>query len=179
MSVLIISRDHFFSFGLTTVLREGGLRVYPMLFKSITDIIKTVFINKVDIIIIDIDSFSDTTFLHRDINKKCHLIYIFDLPLCFLKMNRSFLSKKAPSGYIIKSLQNITEINHPVINSRNMRNLELFNQGHSIQGIADEINMCKKSVYRIKNEVVINSGFLKFHPAFTMYIMIILLQLLP
>jgi hypothetical protein len=155
------------------------VRVYPMLFKSITDIIKTVFINKGDIIIIDVDSFSDTTFLHRDINKKCHLIYIFDLPLCFLKMNRSFLSKKDPSGYIIKSLQNITEINHPVINSRNMRNLELFNQGHSIQGIADEINMCKKSVYRIKNEVVINSGFLKFHPAFTMYTMIILLQLLP
>lgn len=94
MSVMIISRDHFFSFGLTTVLREGGLCVYPVLFKSITDIIKTVFINKGDVIIIDVDSFSDTTFLHHDINKKCHFIYIFDLPLRFLKMNHSFYLKK-------------------------------------------------------------------------------------
>lgn len=163
MYVLIISDDQYFSLGAMAHLMASGIESQLQSWREFSRGGSAVSVSP-DILVADMGPWCELWRAGALLNRRCPVLLVVDMAMSLLHRKRPFLSKKEGWLVMLRAILLREEPDYPHCSGRGARSLQCFNAGTSISQIAKLLERSEVSIYRLKSDVVVQSGFLRYHP---------------
>jgi hypothetical protein len=162
MAVTVISDDQYFLTGVLPLLATQGVRGDGLSWRAFAGLDRRR--SRPDALVVDVGCFPAGWRMDALIRRRVPALLVVDMDLSLLCHKRLFFSKKEGGVALLRRLRRMTRTEKPACPARGLKSLQRFNAGMSISHIACELERSEVSIYRLKSEVVVRSGFARYHP---------------
>lgn len=169
MNIVIVTDDNFFSAGFRHVLLENGLQCECADFTELTlDKVNRLSV-VYDLVIFDISHISDfkkpiaLNFIFYNI------LFVIDVPSFVMRGSPFFISKKSRFDDFPLSIRQDVFFKTPKIKQVEFEVLHRSSSGESTTTIASLLDIHEKTIYRLRYNLVLKFGFLRYHPLMGLY----------
>ncbi|PXW43978.1 hypothetical protein DET57_11092 [Klebsiella oxytoca] len=169
MNILVISNDQYFSSGMLNLLQEEGYNCHARNFDNLYRNSLNIIAVDYDLVILDITLVKNTQNLLPLNGALTNALFVVDIQSAFIEDNRCFISKRNSANEFIKKIDRYVEFKIPKVNQIEFEALQLSNSGYNMTSISSYLNITEKSAYRLRYNLVLKFGFLRYHPLTAAY----------
>lgn len=166
MNVTIISDDQYYGPGTAVILEAQGIHCIHQNWKAFTKN-NASDARRLDAVVVDVGGYTELWKYRALLHYSGPLLFVIDIIPSILNHDRLFVSKKEGAATLLQTLLLLHQRKIQVLPqklARGFRSLQYFNAGIPVHQIALKMNRCEKSILRLKNDVVMYSGFARCHP---------------
>ncbi|EIX9036625.1 TPA: hypothetical protein SML19_002396 [Klebsiella oxytoca] len=164
MNIIIISNDRYFSCGFIDIMQDSGYQCKYSDFSNLTSRGLRNLSANYDLVALDISYVQNINeFLAASYGIK-NIFLLIDISTNFIKEGAQFISKRESKNNILRKTQQYLYFKRERIKYNEFKMLKYHAEGLNISTIALKLKINDKSVYRLRNSLVLKLGFRRYHP---------------